>query len=124
MHIHAGRLQDGLQILCIHAVSDLVRNLTAGEILGQIITVQKDAGERVSNIVIMGSGEPFDNMENLERFFELVHDEKGGLNIGYRHITVSTCGLVPQIERFAELEIPVNLAISLHQTFSRASARR
>ena len=100
---------------CASTLDGLVRNLTAGEILGQIITVQKDAGERVSNIVIMGSGEPFDNMENLERFFELVHDEKG-LNIGYRHITVSTCGLVPQIERLAELEIPVNLAISLHQT--------
>lgn len=100
---------------CASTIDGLVRNLTAGEILGQIITAQKDAGERISNIVIMGSGEPFDNMENLEKFFVLVHDEKG-LNIGYRHITVSTCGLVPQIQRLAELEIPVNLAISLHQT--------
>lgn len=100
---------------CASTIDGLVRNLTPGEILGQIITVQKDAGERISNVVIMGSGEPFDNMENLEKFFELVHEEKG-LNIGYRHITVSTCGLVPQIKRLAELEIPVNLAISLHQT--------
>lgn len=100
---------------CASTIDGLVRNLTAGEILGQIITVQKDAGERISNIVIMGSGEPFDNMENLEKFFELVHEEKG-LNIGYRHITVSTCGLVPQIKRLAELGIPVNLAVSLHQT--------
>lgn len=100
---------------CASTIDGLVRNLTPGEILGQIITVQKDTGERISNVVIMGSGEPFDNMENLEKFFELVHEEKG-LNIGYRHITVSTCGLVPQIKRLAELEIPVNLAISLHQT--------
>ncbi len=100
---------------CASTIDGLVRNLTPGEILGQIITVQKDAGERISNVVIMGSGEPFDNMDNLEKFFELVHEEKG-LNIGYRHITVSTCGLVPQIKRLAELEIPVNLAISLHQT--------
>jgi len=100
---------------CASTIDGLVRNLTPGEILGQIISVQKDAGERISNVVIMGSGEPFDNMENLEKFFELVHEEQG-LNIGYRHITVSTCGLVPQINRLAELEIPVNLAISLHQT--------
>lgn len=100
---------------CASTIDGLLRNLTPGEILGQIITVQKDAGERISNVVIMGSGEPFDNMDNLEKFFEIVHEEKG-LNIGYRHITVSTCGLVPQIKRLAELEIPVNLAISLHQT--------
>lgn len=100
---------------CASTLDGLVRNLTPGEILGQIISVQKDAGERISNIVIMGSGEPFDNMENLEKFFELVHEEQG-LNIGYRHITVSTCGLVPEIHRLAELGIPVNLAISLHQT--------
>ena len=100
---------------CASTIDGLVRNLTPGEILAQIITVQKDAGERISNVVLMGSGEPFDNMENLEKFFELVHEEKG-LNIGYRHITVSTCGIVPHIKRLSELEIPVNLAISLHQT--------
>lgn len=100
---------------CASTIDGLERNLSSGEILGQIITVQKDIGERISNVVLMGAGEPFDNMDNLEKFFELIHEEKG-LNIGYRHITVSTCGLVNGIERLAKLDIPVNLAISLHQT--------
>lgn len=100
---------------CASTIGGLVRNLTPGEILGQIITVQKDIGERISNIVLMGSGEPFDNMENVIKFLDLVHEEKG-LNIGYRHITISTCGLVDGIHRLTELDLPINLAISLHQT--------
>lgn len=100
---------------CASTIGGLVRNLTAGEMLGQIIEVQKDQGERISNVVLMGAGEPFDNMENLIKFFELVHEEKG-LGIGYRHITVSTSGIVEGIYRLADLDIPVNLAISLHQT--------
>ena len=100
---------------CASTIGGLVRNLTAGEMLGQIIEVQKDTGERISNIVLMGAGEPFDNMDNLIKFLEIVHDEKG-LNIGYRHITISTSGLVEGIYKLADLDIPVNLAISLHQT--------
>ncbi|MDO4711589.1 MAG: 23S rRNA (adenine(2503)-C(2))-methyltransferase RlmN [Peptostreptococcaceae bacterium] len=100
---------------CASTIGGLARNLTAGEMLGQIITVKNDIGERISNIVLMGSGEPFDNMDQVVKFLEIVHEEKG-LNIGYRHITISTCGVVPGIERLAELNLPVNLAISLHQT--------
>ncbi len=100
---------------CASTIGGLARNLTPGEILGQIITVQKDIGERVSNIVLMGSGEPLDNLENVIEFLRLVHEEKG-LNIGYRHITISTCGLVNGIDRLTELGLPINLAISLHQT--------
>lgn len=100
---------------CASTIDGLVRNLTAGEMLGQIISVQKDLGERISNIVLMGAGEPLDNFDHFIKFLELVHEEKG-LNIGYRHITVSTCGLVDRIDQLTELDIPINLAVSLHQT--------
>ncbi len=100
---------------CASTIGGLVRNLTPGEMLGQIITVQKDTGERISNVVLMGAGEPFDNLENVIKFLEIVHEEKG-LSIGYRHITISTSGIVEGIYALAELDIPVNLAISLHQT--------
>lgn len=99
---------------CASTVDGLVRNLTPGEIIGQMITVQKDLGERIANIVIMGSGEPFDNFDNLVKFLKLVHEDYG-LQIGYRHITISTCGLVPKIREMEKLGIPINLAISLHQ---------
>lgn len=100
---------------CASTIGGLVRNLTPGEMLGQIITVQKDISERISNVVLMGSGEPLDNLDNVIKFLELVHEEKG-LNIGYRHITLSTSGLVDGINRLTELNIPINLAVSLHQT--------
>lgn len=100
---------------CASGIDGLERNLTGGEMLGQIITVQKDIGERIANIVLMGAGEPLDNLDNVIRFLELVHEEKG-LNIGYRHITISTSGLVNGINRLTELDLPINLAISLHQT--------
>ncbi len=100
---------------CASTIDGLERNLTAGEMLGQIITVQKDLGERISNIVLMGAGEPLDNFDNFLKFLEIVHEEKG-LNIGYRHITVSTCGLVDKINELTKLDIPINLAVSLHQT--------
>lgn len=99
---------------CASTVDGLVRNLTPGEIIGQMIAVQKDLGERIANIVVMGSGEPFDNFENLVKFLKLVH-ENHGLQIGYRHITISTCGLVPKIKEMEQWGIPINLAISLHQ---------
>lgn len=100
---------------CASTIDGLVRNLLPGEMLGQILSVQKDIGKRISNIVIMGSGEPFDNYDNFVQFLKVVHEEEG-LNVGYRHITVSTCGIVPKIYEFADLNLPVNLAISLHET--------
>lgn len=101
---------------CASTKGGLVRNLSAGEILDQIYQIQKDLDLKINNVVLMGSGEPFDNYEELLRFLELVHDEKGQ-NMGLRHITVSTCGLVPKIYEFADLEMPVNLSISLHSPF-------
>ena len=84
-----------------------------GEMLGQIISAQRDLGERISNVVIMGIGEPFDNYDNVVKFLNLVNSPDG-LNVSYRNISLSTCGLVPEMKRFADLEIPVNLTISLH----------
>ncbi len=98
---------------CASTVNGLVRNLTAGEMLKQIYTIESDTGERISNIVIMGSGEPFENYENLMKFIRNAINP-GALNIGQRHITVSTCGLVDKIHEFADEKTQVNLAISLH----------
>lgn len=101
---------------CASTIDGLDRNLEAWEILDQIIKIQKDFGKRVSNIVMMGSGEPLDNFNNSLRFLKLVNEENG-LNIGNRHITLSTCGLVDRIYELADLQIPINLAISLHSPF-------
>lgn len=93
-----------------------VRNLSLGEMVQQVWMVQKDLDEkyqRVSNIVVMGIGEPFDNYDTVLRFLQVVNYAKG-LEIGARHITVSTCGIVPKIEEFATFDLQVNLAISLH----------
>lgn len=93
-----------------------IRNLTHAEMVLQILYVQKDLdleNERVSNVVVMGIGEPFDNYETLLRFLETINYGRG-LEIGARHITVSTCGLVPKILEFAEFDLQINLAISLH----------
>lgn len=98
---------------CASTLGGLDRNLTAGEIADQILSVQRDTGERINHVVVMGTGEPFDNYENLSSFIRLINN-KDGLNIGMRNITVSTCGLVPKIERFAEDFPQVNLAVSLH----------
>ncbi len=98
---------------CASTIGGLYRNLSAGEILNQIIFAQKDLGERISNVVIMGIGEPMDNYNNVITFLHNVNNEKG-LNIGYRHITLSTCGLVEGILKLADEGLPINLAISLH----------
>ncbi|MGN0170750.1 MAG: 23S rRNA (adenine(2503)-C(2))-methyltransferase RlmN [Lachnospiraceae bacterium] len=108
--------QVGCKMGCAFCASTLdgwVRNLSAGEMLEQIYQIQKDTGERVSNVVVMGTGEPLDNYENLVRFIHLLSDE-GGLHISQRNITVSTCGLVPQIRRLAEEKLQITLALSLH----------
>lgn len=98
---------------CASTLEGMVRNLTAGEILSEVLIGQKLLGERISNIVLMGSGEPLDNYDNVMKFLELVNADYG-LNIGQRHITLSTCGLVPKIREMADKEMQVTLAISLH----------
>ena len=90
-----------------------VRNLEAYEIVEQILLIQKYIGKRIDSVVIMGIGEPFDNYDNIIRFIRIINDAKG-LAIGARHITVSTCGLVPKIDEFSNLDLQVNLALSLH----------
>lgn len=98
---------------CASTLEGRVRNLSAGEILSQVIMGQRVLGERISNIVLMGSGEPLDNFENVLKFLELVNADYG-LNIGQRHITLSTCGIVPKIYELADKEFSITLAISLH----------
>ncbi len=90
-----------------------VRDLALAELVGQVICVSKYEQVRIDSIVVMGIGEPFDNFENIKRFIKVVTDPKM-INIGQRHLTISTCGLVPKIYEFADLETGVNLAISLH----------
>lgn len=90
-----------------------VRNLTAGEMTEQILKVQEDIGDRVSHVVLMGIGEPFDNYDEVTKFIEIINHDLG-LAIGARHITVSTCGLIPKIKEFMNFPYQVNLAISLH----------
>lgn len=98
---------------CASTLEGLERNLTAAEMLGQVYQIQTLTGERVSHIVIMGSGEPFDNYDEVIRFLRLISDERGP-HISLRNITVSTCGIVPGIRRFAGEGLPVTLALSLH----------
>ena len=90
-----------------------VRALLSGEMVEQILKVEEDIGERISHVVVMGIGEPFDNYDNLVKFIKIINDPFG-LAIGSRHITVSTCGIVPKILEFSNLGMQVNLAISLH----------
>ncbi len=108
--------QVGCRMGCKFCASTLlgrVRDLLPSELLGQIIAAQKDSGERVDNIVMMGIGEPLDNFDNVVKFLKLVN-HKDGLNIGYRHISLSTSGVVPKILALAECELPITLSISLH----------
>ena len=98
---------------CASTQAGRVRNLEAGEICSEIYTAQKDIGERISHIVLMGIGEPLDNYDNVRRFLELVNSPEG-LNIGMRHISLSTCGLVDQIDRLAGEDLQLTLSVSLH----------
>lgn len=98
---------------CASTLDGLERNLTAAEMLDQVYRIQTLTGERVSNIVIMGSGEPMDNYDNFVRFVRMVSEEHG-LHISQRNITVSTCGIVPGIKRLAEENLQITLALSLH----------
>ncbi len=98
---------------CASTKAGRVRNLTAGEILGQIYRAQTDTGERISHIVLMGIGEPLDNFDNVIKFLDMVSNEQG-LNIGQRNISLSTCGVVPNIYKLAERNLQITLSISIH----------
>ena len=98
---------------CASAHAGFGRSLSRGEMLGQVLLAGSYAGERIHSVVVMGIGEPFDNYEELLGFLYLANDEQG-LNLGARHITVSTCGLVPQMLQFSEIDMQVNLSVSLH----------
>lgn len=98
---------------CATGKSGFSRSLTASEMIAQIRSAELDAGERISNVVLMGMGEPFDNYDNVIRFLRLVSSEDS-LNIGMRHITISTCGIVPRMMDFADLQLQCGLSVSLH----------
>ncbi|WP_338781886.1 23S rRNA (adenine(2503)-C(2))-methyltransferase RlmN [Metabacillus sp. FJAT-52054] len=101
---------------CASTLGGLKRNLEAGEIVAQVVKVQKaldELGERVSSVVIMGIGEPFDNYDAMMSFLKIINHDKG-LNIGARHITVSTSGIIPKIYKFADEQLQINFALSLH----------
>lgn len=98
---------------CASTIAGKVRDLTPSEILDQVIFAQKDSGLPISNIVLMGIGEPLDNLDNVLRFLELVN-HPDGLNIGMRHISLSTCGVIPGIDRLSDLELQLTLSVSLH----------
>lgn len=101
---------------CASTKEGLIRNLTPAEMLNQIYMMEKDTSETISNIVLMGSGEPLDNYDNVLKFIYLIHDESGH-NISLRNITLSTCGIVPRIYDLAKENIPITLSISLHSPF-------
>lgn len=98
---------------CASTVGGRVRDLTAGELLDQVVFTQKDSGQPISNIVLMGIGEPLDNYDNVRRFLTLVNHPEG-INIGMRHISLSTCGLIPGIQRLAQEGLQLTLSVSLH----------
>lgn len=100
---------------CASTLDGLERNLLPSEMLDQIYSIQRITGERVSNVVVMGTGEPMDNYENLLKFIHILTDE-AGLNISQRNITVSTCGIVPRMRQLAEEKLQITLALSLHAT--------
>ena len=98
---------------CASTIGGLERNLLPSEMVGEIYQIQKISGERVTNVVVMGSGEPLDNYDNFVRFVQLLSDEYG-LHISQRNITMSTCGIVPNMKRLAEEQLQITLALSLH----------
>lgn len=100
---------------CASAIAGFVRDLEPSEILMQIYETEKDAGVRVSGVVLMGIGEPLDNYENVIKFLELISD-KNGTNLSLRHVSLSTCGIVPKIDELAELKLGLTLSVSLHSS--------
>ncbi len=98
---------------CASTIHGLDRDLLPSQMLGQIYAIEKDTKEKVSNVVLMGSGEPLDNFENVLRFIELISD-KNGANISCRNITLSTCGLIPEMKKLSKMNLKITLAVSLH----------
>lgn len=107
---------------CASTIAGKVRDLTAAEMLDQVLFTQLDSGLEISNIVLMGIGEPMDNLDNVLRFLELVN-HPDGMNIGMRHISLSTCGVIPGIRRLAELGLQLTLSVSLHAPDSETRSR-
>ena len=107
---------------CASTLGGLVRRLEPSELLDQVIFAQKDSGMEISNIVLMGIGEPLDNFDNVMRFLELVNSPHG-MNIGMRHISLSTCGVVPGIDALAEEDLQLTLSVSLHAPDSETRSR-
>ena len=107
---------------CASTIAGYVRDLQPSELLLQIYETQRDAGCRIDSIVLMGIGEPLDNMDTVLRFLTLVNHPKG-LNIGMRHISLSTCGVIPGIRRLAELQLQLTLSVSLHAPDSETRSR-
>lgn len=107
---------------CASTLGGLERNLFPSEILGQIIMAQKDLGIRISNVVMMGIGEPLDNFDNVIKFLKLVNSPDG-LGIGYRHISLSTCGIADRITKLSEYNFPITLSVSLHFTDDESRSR-
>lgn len=101
---------------CASTKGGRIRDLTASEMLNQIYFIEKDIGEDIDNIVLMGSGEPLDNYENTLKFLNIIHDPKGH-NTSYRNISLSTCGITPKIYKLADEKLPITLSISLHSPF-------
>ena len=98
---------------CASTIGGLIRNLEPSEMLDEVLYSERESGSKISNIVLMGIGEPLDNYDNVMRFLELVNDPEG-LNIGMRHISLSTCGLVDGIDKLADLQLQLTLSVSLH----------
>ena len=107
---------------CASTIAGKVRDLRPSEMLDQVLFTQLDSGREVSNIVLMGIGEPLDNMENVLRFLELVN-HPDGMNIGMRHISLSTCGVVPGIDALADRQLQLTLSVSLHAPDSETRSR-
>ena len=107
---------------CASTIGGKIRDLRPSELLDQVLFTQRDSGKPVSNIVLMGIGEPLDNLDNVLRFLELVN-HRDGLDIGMRHISLSTCGLLPGIRRLGELKLQLTLSVSLHAPDSETRSR-
>ena len=107
---------------CASTLKGRERNLSPGEILGQVLCVRKDLGERISNIVMMGIGEPLDNFDNVTKFLEIV-SAPSGINIGQRHITLSSCGIADNIKRLANMGFQITLTVSLHASDDETRSR-
>ena len=107
---------------CASTIAGKVRNLTPAEMLDQVLFTQLDSGLDVSNIVLMGIGEPMDNLDNVLKFLQLVN-HPDGMNIGMRHISLSTCGVIPGIQRLADLKTQLTLSVSLHAPDSETRSK-